>query len=260
MNTKIFGLEKRVAVITGGAGGIGRAMSLMFAEAGADVVIWDVKIDSKEVAEVADKVKKMGRRYLAMKVNIAKTEEVEQNASRVKQEFGKVDILINNAVTPLIRKTLFDVLDTDWDGEFEVGLKGYHRCCRAFGRMMAEQKSGSIINMASGAGMMAAPMRGIYGITKAAVIMLTKGLAVELKASNVRVNAIAPGLVRTARSQVTWNEPELLKKATETTLSPLAEPEQVSSVAVFLASDASNHMTGQTILVDAGSQIEAHEK
>jgi len=251
MSTPNLSLEGKVAIVTGGGTGIGRGIALEFAKAGADVVVASRTLSNLE--KVGEKVRALGRRSLAVQTDISQKTDVDNLVQRVMGEFGGIDILVNNAVI-FTRTPVIEISEDDWDKTLDVNLKGYYLCCQAVGKGMVERRKGSIINVASTAGFRVGPTNStIYSIAKAGVIMLARGLAWELGSHNVRVNTIAPGTVRVERGRSRWSDPERLKQEeARMPLGRLGEPGDIGSVAVFLASDASRHITGSTIVVDGG--------
>lgn len=246
-------LTGRVAVVTGGRRGIGRAIALALAEAGADIALGDRVVDDGELNAVADEVKKRGRRALAVKADVTDKADVDNFVQKVVAEFGAIDILVNNAAMN-IRAPLLELREDGWDKVIDTDLKGYYLCSQAVGRIMVEQKRGNIINIASTAAMYTAPEMGAYCIAKAGVVMLTRILAVELAQYNIRVNAVAPSMVKTKFSQPLWSDPETLKEIEAgIPLGRMAEPSDIVGSVLFLASDASSYITGHTIVVDGGS-------
>jgi NAD(P)-dependent dehydrogenase (short-subunit alcohol dehydrogenase family) len=244
-------LKGKVAIVTGGSRGIGRAIALGFAEAGADVAV--ASRTTADLERVAEQIEAKGRRALAVPTNIAVKAEVDNMVARTLEKFGTIDILVNNAAINIMRP-LVDLREDGWDKVMNVDLKGYFLCSQAAAKVMMEKKSGNIINMASTGAAKAAPGLGAYSIAKAGVVMLTKLLAVELASYNIRVNAIGPYLVKTMFSQPMWADPDTCKAVEASIpLGRLAEPDDISSVALFLASDASSYITGQTIFVDGGT-------
>ncbi len=240
-------LEGQVAIVTGGGTGIGRAIALEFARAGADVVVASRRLPVLE--KVSEEVKTLGKRSLAVQTDISQKTDVDNLTQRVMDEFGGIDILVNNAAI-LNKTSVLEISEDDWDKTFDVNLKGYYLCSQAVSKRMVERKKGNIVNIASDAA-----FRGgsSYSISKAGVINLTRGLARELGSYNIRVNAIAPSYVRTEMSKALWSDPVAYKEALATIpLGRIAEPSDVASVALFLASDASRHITGETIVVDGG--------
>ena len=250
MNMPYFSLEGRVAIITGGGTGIGRGIALEFAKAGADVVVASRRLSNLE--KVAEEVRALGKRSLAVQTDISRKTDVDNLVQRVMDEFSVIDILVNNAGT-VVRTSLFKHSEEDWDRVLDTNLKSYYLCSQAVGRRMVEQKKGNIINISSIRGITAAPGRVSYSVSKAGVVMLTRVLALELAHYNIRVNAIAPGWVKTELTKVQWSDPETYKEITaKIPLGQVAEPSEIASVALFLASDLSSYVTGTTIVVDGG--------
>jgi len=250
MDISYFSLEGKVAIVTGGGTGIGRGIALEFAKAGADVVVGSRKLANLE--KVAEEVRALGRRSLAVPVDTTKKTEIDSLVQRVMDEFGSIDILVNNAGTTAIAP-LLEHSEQDWDRVLDTNLKGYYLCSRVVGRRMVEQKRGNIINIASIRGIAAAPGRVSYSVSKAGVVMLTRVLALELAHYNIRANAIAPGWIKTELSKLMWSDPETYKQITA--LIPMGrwgEVDEIAKVALFLASDASSYITGHTIVVDGG--------
>jgi NAD(P)-dependent dehydrogenase (short-subunit alcohol dehydrogenase family) len=247
-----FPLSGKVAIVTGGRRGIGKAIALALAEAGADMALCDRVTEDGELKIVAEEVERRGRRSLAVKADITQKADVDNLVQRVMDEFSAIDILVNNAAMN-IRAPLLELREDGWDKIIDTDLKGYYLCSQAVGRQMVSQKRGNIINIASIAAMKAAPEMGAYCIAKAGVVMLTRVLAVELAQYNIRVNAIAPYLVKTKFSQPLWSDPETRKQIeAEIPLGRLAEAGDITGSVLFLASDASSYITGQTIIVDGG--------
>jgi NAD(P)-dependent dehydrogenase (short-subunit alcohol dehydrogenase family) len=248
-----YSLSGRVAVVTGGRRGLGRAIALALAKAGADIALCDRNIDDGQLEAVADEVKKLGRRSLVAKADITRKADVDDFVRKVVDELGAVDILVNNAATN-VRAPLLELGEDGWDRVIDTDLKGFYLCSQAAGKQMVEQKRGNIINIASTAGLKADAEMGAYCIAKAGVIMLTKVLAVELGRYNIRANAVAPYIVKTKFSQPLWSEPEALKQIESgIPVGRLAETEDIMGAVLFLAADASSYITGQTIVVDGGS-------
>ena len=251
MGVTNYSLKGKVAIVTGGSRGIGKSIALAFAEAGAHVVVASRTLTDLEKA--AKEIEGKGRRALAVQTNIAVKNEVDNMVAKTLEKFGTIDILVNNAAINVMRP-LVDLREDGWDKVMNVDLKGYFLCSQAAAKVMIDKKGGNIINIVSTGATKAAPGLGAYSIAKAGVVMLTKLLAVELASSNIRVNAIGPYLVKTAFSQPMWSNPELLKSLEASIpLGRIAEAEDVASVAVFLASDASCYITGQTIFLDGGT-------
>jgi len=247
-----FSLEGQVAIVTGGGTGIGRSIALEFAKAGADVVVASRRLSVLE--KVSEEVTILGKRSLAIQTDISRKADVDNLAQKVMDEFGVIDILVNNAAV-LGKFSLLEAPEDEWDRVIDTNLKGYYLCCQAVGKRMVERKGGNIINIASTA---AFEGGGSYNISKAGVVNFTRGLARELGRYNIRVNAIAPGWVITDMAKYIMREdPERLRREAEATipLGRMAEPSDIASVALFLASDASSLITGQTIVVDGGLKL-----
>ena len=253
MGVPKFSLDGKVALITGGSRGIGRAIALTFADAGADVVISSRQLP--ELEQTAEEIKAKGRKGLAISSHIAKLEESESLVEKVKAEFGRIDILVNNAGANPYNGPLIDAEEWAWDVTMNVNLKGPFLLSQLVARIMREQGGGNIINMAARGGIRPTA-QSIYSVTKAGLIMLTQVMAKEWGQYNIRVNAIAPGVIKTQFSEALWKEPATGEAvAKDTALGYLGVPEDVAGVALFLASDASSYMTGATIVVDGGRLV-----
>jgi NAD(P)-dependent dehydrogenase (short-subunit alcohol dehydrogenase family) len=245
-------LQGKVAVITGASRGIGEAIARAFVAEGAKVVIAARKPDGLEA--VASSLKGSAH---AVAAHTGKEEDCERLVSAAVEKFGKVDILVNNAAANPYFGPMLGIEMPAWDKTFEVNVKGYFYMTRAVVRHLAGRSApGSIIHIASVAGLLGSPLQGVYGMTKAAIISMTKTLAVELAGSKIRVNAIAPGFVETKFAGAVLQNPELLAKVNERT--PLGRPgvpEEIAGGAVYLASDASSYLTGQTLVIDGGMTV-----
>ncbi len=240
-----FSLENKVAVITGGKRGIGKGIALTFAEAGADVAVCGRTLPDLE--KVAEEIEALGRRSLAMKADVSEKRDVENLMERTVREFGTIDILVNNAVV-YTGGPLVELSEENWDNTVDIGLKGFFLCSQAAAKVMMEKKQGCIINMSSTAGIRPTGRQGAYSIIKAAGIMVTKLLAAELAEYNIRVNALAPTVVKTELVN-----PDLLKGfMTQLPLGRLTELDELTSAALFLASDAASYISGHTLIVDGG--------
>jgi NAD(P)-dependent dehydrogenase (short-subunit alcohol dehydrogenase family) len=249
-----FSLRGEIAIVTGARRGIGKAIAMAFAGAGADVAVCDLVADDGQLDAVAREIEELGCRSIAVKVDTTRRAEVEAMAQQVADRMGPVGILANNAGI-LIRSSLLDLPEEDWDRLMAVDLKSYYLCAQAIGRRMVEQKRGKIINTASQFSFRITPGMGPYSIAKAGVVMLTRALAQELGKSGIRVNAIAPGLVKTDFSRASWeNNPDFVKQySSQMPLGRLGETTDIIGAALFLASDASSYVTGHTILIDGGA-------
>jgi NAD(P)-dependent dehydrogenase (short-subunit alcohol dehydrogenase family) len=243
-------LEGRVAIVTGGARGIGRAIGTRFLEQGATVVIADRDLTTAEAT--ATELAPLGP-VSAMALDVTDWAAVDQLMTDVVAEHGRLDICVNNAGVQAIASSL-EMTQEAWDHVVGVNLTGVFICAQAAGRRMVEAGRGSIINMASAAAVLAVPGRAPYCATKAAVIALTKVLAVEWAQAGVRVNALGPGWVQTdlVRAAIEGGRLSGEDIARRTPLGRLAEPEEIADAALFLASDRSTYFTGQTLFPDGG--------
>ena len=246
-------LDGRVALITGGSRGIGRATALAFAEAGADVVVSSRKLPDLE--KVAEEVNATGRKCVAIASHIAKIEESQKLVDKVMAEFGRIDILFNNAGTNPYNGPLLEAEEWAWDVTMNVNLKGQFFLSQLVARIMKKQGGGAIINTSSIGGLKAGALN-IYNVTKAALIMLTECMAKEWGQYGIRVNAIAPGVIKTKLSEVLWKEPDAAERVAQgAALLRLGESEEVAALVTFLASDASSFITGETIVIDGGQMV-----
>ncbi|MDD5038224.1 MAG: glucose 1-dehydrogenase [Dehalococcoidales bacterium] len=246
-------LKGKTAIVTGSRRGIGKEIALMYAEAGADVALFDVVVDDGLLAGVADQIKKMGRRALAIQTDVSRRTDVEKSVKQAESELGKIDILVNDAVI-MVRKPMIEATEEDWNKCFDVGLKGYFFCTTTVMKGMMKRKSGCIVNVASVAAFHSSVNRAAYSIAKAGIAMMTRQYAMELGPYNIRTNAIGPGLVPTPMNEDLRKDPELEKGiAARTPLRRMGAVREVAAVALFLASDAASFVNGVTILVDGGS-------
>lgn len=254
MNDSTFQLDGMVALVTGASKGIGEAIALAFARAGAQIAVCSRGTVAGQLEAVAEAVKKIGRPSLSIQVDTSKKDDVDRMVKTTLDQFGRIDILVNNAGI-LVRSSLLSITESDWDKIMAVDLKGYFLCSQAVGRIMREQKNGNIINISTQHAFKALGNEfGPYGVAKAGVVMMTRYLAKELGDCGVRVNGIAPGITRTDFSRQTWSNPEVLKKVEASLpLKRMAEVDEIADVALFLASDASRYITGQTIQMEGGS-------
>jgi NAD(P)-dependent dehydrogenase (short-subunit alcohol dehydrogenase family) len=246
-------LSGKVAVVTGGRRGIGKAIALAFAEAGADVAVCDIVLDDGLLSQTKAELEKRGSRTLALKTDISRREDVQGLMQAVMDAFGKIDILVNGAGIWIPGQTLIECTDEDWDKVIDTNLKGTWLCCRAAGKIMVGQNSGSIINVSSQVGLTPGAGAGAYPISKAGIVMLTRQLALELAGYNVRVNALAPGIVKTDFNSAFWKESEVEKKtAGMVPLKRLAESKDIAQAALFLASDSASYITAEVLSINGG--------
>ena len=243
-------LKDKVIVVTGASRGIGLAIARACIEGGARVVL-----ASRKQADLDRVVASLpAERALAVACHTGKPDEVEALIGKAVERFGQVDGIVNNAATNPYFGPLLDTPDAAIEKTFEVNVRGYLYCARAFVKHARTRGGeGSIVNIASIAGMRAAPMQGIYGATKAAVISMTQTLAFELGSSKIRVNAIAPGLVETRFAAAIVGNPMLRDHVvSRTPLARHAQPAEIAGAAIYLLSDAASFTTGSVIVVDGG--------
>jgi NAD(P)-dependent dehydrogenase (short-subunit alcohol dehydrogenase family) len=246
-----FDLTGQVALVTGAARGLGQAISLALAHAGADVALGLRDVNANE--GLADEIEAMGRRALSLQMNVRHLDQIFQAVDDTVRHFGQLDILVNNA--GLAPENLAEnVREEDFDLTLAVNLKGTFFASQAAGRVMIRQKSGRIINLSSQAGFVALPTESIYCMTKAAIVHLTKCLAVEWGKHNITVNAVAPTFIRTPGTEACLADPEFRSDVIErvAALHRVGEPMEVAGAVVFLASSAASLITGETILIDGG--------
>ena len=244
-------LKDKVIVVTGASRGIGEAIARACVEAGARVALGSRK--QADLDRVASSLPV--DRAIAIACHTGKAEEVDALFARTVERFGRIDGLVNNAATNPYFGPLVDTPDAAFDKTIEVNLRGYFYCARALVRQLRQQVpgSGAIVNIASFVGLRAAPMQGIYGMTKAAVISMTQTLAFELGSSQIRVNAIAPGLVETRFASALIGNPMLRDHiVARTPLGRHAQPAEIAGAAVYLLSDAASFTTGAVLTVDGG--------
>jgi len=246
-----FDLTGQVALVTGAARGLGRAISLALAHAGADVALG--LRDVNAVGDLADQIGALGRRALPLQMDVGRLDQIFQSVDNTVTKLGRLDILVNNAgLAP--DNPAENVREEDFDLTLAVNLKGTFFASQAAGRVMIRQKSGRIINLSSQAGFVALPTESVYCMTKAAISHLTKCLAIEWGKYNITVNAVAPTFIRTPGTEGALADPEFRSDVIEriAALHRIGEPMDVAGAVVFLASSAASLITGDTILIDGG--------
>jgi NAD(P)-dependent dehydrogenase (short-subunit alcohol dehydrogenase family) len=247
----LFALTGKVAVITGAGRGIGREIALTFAKAGADVVA--VARTAVEIEETAELVRKAGRKALAVPTDVSDFAQVTDLLKKIQAVFPKVDILVNNAGGNILAPVLETTLER-WESIVKENLTSVFICTRIIGEVMVKQKSGNIINTSSMAGHSPMLWCAPYGAAKAGVINFTQVLAIEWAQYNIRVNAIAPGIIITplSRRLSRVDSPYRLSQLKRIPMGRFGKPEDIPGTALYLASEASAYMTGQTLSVDGG--------
>jgi 3-oxoacyl-[acyl-carrier protein] reductase len=241
-------LTGKVALVTGAAQGIGRAIALLLAQNGADIVASDINLEKAE--ETAREIEGTGQRAMTIRVDVANSEEVERMVQTILERFGHIDILVNNAGIARDRLIL-RMTEEDWDAVLGVNLKGTFNCTKAVVRHMSKQRSGKIVSIASVVGEMGNAGQANYSASKAGVIGFTKTIAREFAQRGINVNAIAPGYIETP---MTDTLPEKAKEELRRLIpmDRLGRPEDVAEAVLFLVSEASSYITGQVLNVNGG--------
>lgn len=254
MYKEMFDLTGRVAIVTGGSRGIGEAIAMALAEFGAKVVLSSRKIEGLNA--VKDKIEAAGGEAICIPAHMGKPESLQAVVDGTLEAYGTIDILVNNAATNPVFGPLMESEERAWDQIMNVNMRGIFFLTMMVGKVMLEKGKGSIINVSSEAGVKPTPMLGMYSISKAGLDMITKAFALEWGSQGIRVNGIAPGLVKTHFSQALWANEDILQVATaRTPMGRMAQPEEMAGLVVYLASDAASYITGVTILADAGGLL-----
>lgn len=247
-------LKGKVALVTGGSRGIGRAIAEVFASVGATVVICGRKLYALD--HVAGDNEILSGRIVPMQCNVTRYAEMEGLVQTILAQHGRIDVLVNNAATNIYTGYALELGEAEFDRIIDVNLRSVYRMTGLVAPTMCERGSGSIINVASTAGIRPEPHNLLYSMTNAALLMMTKSYALELGPRGVRVNAIAPGLVETEMSAYIWkDEQKLAEHMAKQPLRHLGQPEEVAEVALLLASERSSLVTGQTFVVDGGALV-----
>lgn len=251
-----FSLKDKVAIVTGASRGIGEAIAHTYARAGAKVVLSSRKLDG--LVTVAEAIKAAGGEATPIAAHMGEQAPIENLVQQTLETYGGIDIIVNNAATNPHFGPLLTSEESMWDKTLDVNLRGYFRLIRHTVPEMVKRGGGKIINIASIAGITPSPGMSLYGITKAAVIMMTRSLAIELAPDNIQVNAIAPGFVKTKFSQAIWGNDQLNEMIVSSTPAKrIANVEELMGMALYLASQASNFTTGQAIVIDGGLTLAA---
>jgi len=244
----LFDLKTKTAIVTGASRGLGQAMAIGLAKAGANVVAADLL----DVAVIVDDIKRLGRESFGVKVDVTKPADIEKMVQQTVKKFGRIDILVNNA--GIVRQALAESMkQKDWDDVIQVNLKGEFLCAQEVGKQMIKQQTGRIINIASVAGLLGSAGTAAYCASKAGIILMTKTLALEWAKYNINVNAICPGVFVTTMTDPYLKDPsfqQLIK--TRVPLARPGVPEELVGTVIFLSSRASEYMTGHVLVIDGG--------
>ena len=253
-DSELFSLHGQVAVVTGASKGIGRAIAEALAAAGAKVVISSRKGDACE--DVAGAINAAGGEALALACNITHRNDLQGLVDRTLEHWGRIDTLVCNAAINPYFGPLAEIPDEAYDKTMNANLRSNLWLCNMVIPQMATRGGGAVVLLSSIAGLKGQGKLGVYALSKAAVMQLARSLAVEWGRSNIRVNTIAPGLVRTDMARALWDDPDRLAQALESyPLGRIGEPRDIAGAAVFLASRAGNFMTGQTLVIDGGTTV-----
>jgi NAD(P)-dependent dehydrogenase (short-subunit alcohol dehydrogenase family) len=245
---KMFEITNKVAIVTGASRGLGKAMALGLAKAGANIVATDVL----DVSDTVKEIKKIGKQAIGFKTDVSKKQDVEKMVKQTMEKFGKIDILVNNA--GIIRMSNAETMkQEDWNKVIQVNLTGQFLCAQAVAKQMIKQKSGKIINIASIAGLGGYAQSAPYSASKAGIILMTKTLAVEWGRYNIQVNAICPGVFATDMTDAFLSDKQFMDMIkARVPLGRYATPDQLVGTVIYLASSASDYMTGHALVIDGG--------
>ena len=247
----MFSLKEKTAIISGGSKGIGKSIAFKYAEAGANVVICSRKKDNLDSA--IEEAQTLGFNIIGIECNTGEKESINNVVDKTLEQFKRVDILVNNAAANPYYGPILNSQDSHWEKIWDINVKGYFNFIKACSKSMKDNKYGKIINVASIAAKTPLDGLGVYNISKAAVVMLTKVLAKEMAESNIQVNTLAPGLIKTDFSKALWKDEkvynEIIKAIPQ---ARMGEPDDISGMALYLASGASDFITGSMFVVDGG--------
>jgi NAD(P)-dependent dehydrogenase (short-subunit alcohol dehydrogenase family) len=249
-----FSLQGKVAIVTGASKGIGKAIAEALGQAGAKVVVSSRKQEAVE--EVANEFKKQNIEALAVAAHMGQMDDVKNLASKTIAHFGGIDIIVNNAASNPVFGPVSDTDDSAFDKIIDVNVKGPFVLCKAAYPEMKKRGGGSVINISSIEGLTPSPGLGIYSMSKASLIMLTKAMAREWGGDNIRVNAICPGLIKTKFSRALWENESILNHfISKTPIQRMGEPDDIAGLALFLASEAASYCTGGVYVADGGYAV-----
>jgi NAD(P)-dependent dehydrogenase (short-subunit alcohol dehydrogenase family) len=250
-----YDLNDKVAVVTGAGRGLGRWIALGLAEAGADILVAD--LDAKNAEQTSELIKRMGRKSVSVEIDVGNVDAVKKMMVTERDVLGGLDVLVNNAGINIHKKAL-DVTVEDFEKMIRVNSTGVYFCCQTAAQLMIPHKKGKIINIASSAAFLVRKgiPNSVYAMTKAGIVMLTRAFAEEWSQYNINVNAVAPGYFSTPFVADRLKDPEIYKTIVDSTpLGRIGAPEDIMGAAIFLASEASNFITGQTICLDGGRTV-----
>jgi NAD(P)-dependent dehydrogenase (short-subunit alcohol dehydrogenase family) len=246
-----FDLTGKVALVTGSSRGIGESIAKTLASYGAEVILSSRKIES--LKKVEDEINSAGGKAFSIACHSGDMSQIDSMFETISEKYGRVDILVNNAATNPYFGDVLNATEEVWDKTVDVNMKGYFFIAQKAAKMMIAKDGGSIVNVASINGIRPAPMQGVYSITKAAVIAMTKSFAKELAPFRVRVNALLPGITETKFSAAMTKNPDLMKVILPSVpMGRVAEPDEMAGAVLYLVTEASSYVTGSTLVVDGG--------